>query len=223
MNMDELIQKAKAGDPQAQYDLAQLYEYGDEENEIDSDDELALEWYEKLAEEGYHEGFLGSAHVHTRMGHKSKNKVRIYEYNRKISEDIPGSEQYNKAVDCEHDGEFDAAADLLLEANDLGCPQAAYKLSAYVGSGTVFKYNFMAEMELLTDAAEAGLKEAMFRLAHCFEQADDNTVIDFDEAIKWYEAAIAAGEQNAKGNLKRALKKKEQMEADAAEDSGETE
>ena len=213
MTLNELINKANEGDPQSIYDLAASYEYGDEELEIDVDYEKAHEYYEKLSELGYKEGNEGCFRYFFRQGHMSKCAAKFFELREKLVGDTEGDKLYNAAIDELENKNYEKMFNLLKSAAfDFEHPMSIYKFALMCGCDEIVKYNFNHEMELLEKAAEKGLAEAMFRLALNYEQSDDGTIIDIDLAIKWYEKAIEAGYTNAKGNLKKALKKKEQMQ-----------
>lgn len=211
MNFNELIEKAKAGDAQSQYDLAQMYEYG--EADIEPNDDEALKWYETLSDAGYREGNWGTVRVLIRKGHKAKNHAILLETKKKVIDEGAGTELYNKALELEVENKFDKAFEILTEASEKGCSMATYKIALYYGSGEYVKYDFVKEIEYLHAAAEAGLAAAMFRLAIDYEQGDDGDAVDIDRAILWFERSIKSGEPNAKGRLKRAIEKKERLEA----------
>lgn len=211
MNFEQLLKKAEEGDIQAQYDVACAYEYGEG---IEANDDLALHWYQTLAEQGYQEGYQGSASIYMRKGHKAANKARIFDEKYRTSLYYPENNTYSQALECEENEDFEQALNLYYKAAvEENYGMAFFRLSLYFGSGFVVEYDFEKEMQFLAAAIDSGVKEAIFRLAICFEQGDNGTLIDIDEAIGLYESAIDAGEMNAKGRLKRALIKKQKLEA----------
>ena len=210
MTFENLLKKAEEGDVQAQYDVAYAYEYGDG---IAADDELALHWYEMLAEQGYREGNQGAASVLMRQGHKAANRARIFNDKYKTALDYPENNTYNQALDCESNENFEQALDLYYKsAVEENYGMAYFRLALYFGSGFIVEYDFEKEISFLAAAADCGVKEAIFRLAVCFENGDNGIESDIDEAISLYKSAIAAGIANAEGRSKRALIKKQELE-----------
>ena len=50
VSMPDLIKKAESGDPEAQFQVGRAYEDG---AAIEQNDELAVRWYRKAADQGY--------------------------------------------------------------------------------------------------------------------------------------------------------------------------
>ncbi len=211
MNLDKLLKKAKSGDPQAQYDLADLYEYGSEDGSIAPDDDIALKWYDALAEQDYPEGILGSTRMLKRKNHKVSNQIAIQQSLDDLLPNVPGYNLYNEALSYEKDGNYEKAIDLLFDAGAAGCAMAYFRLAKYYGSETFAPYDFAKELAYCEIAAEAGLKEAMLSVALCYEQGDKGQVIDIDKAIDWYTALIKTGDTSAQKHLERALQTKEEL------------
>ena len=63
--IEEIIQKAKKGDPEAQLQLSEYYSFGDY---VEEDEEQALFWLEKALEKNYPPAFTSYGQA-TRLGH----------------------------------------------------------------------------------------------------------------------------------------------------------
>jgi TPR repeat protein len=86
-------------------------------------------------------------------------------------------------------------------ALDQGEPEAMLRLGLLYRNGEGVETDVDRGNELIIQAAESGLPEAMFSLA---KQLENDEPIDLAEAVRWYQLAADAGQSNSRERLRRA-------------------
>ncbi|MDM1485963.1 MULTISPECIES: tetratricopeptide repeat protein [Acinetobacter] len=159
-----LINRAIAGQAEAQFEVAVLYMQSD----FDEDIELAEEWALKAASNGHIEAMYWLGEGYT-------------VYAKDVQEDDPEDAKYH----------FDQAFFWLKQASDAQHPAAILELSGFYRRGDVVDKDVARSVALVQQAAELGEVQAMRDLAFIYENA---LGVDADEtkADYWTQKADAA-------------------------------
>lgn len=156
----EAVVKAKAGDAQAQADLAGgLMKLGGslEQAGEGKDYEESVMWAEKAVEQGNPDGYWTLA--------------LAYHHGRGVDEDM------------------DKAIDLYQKGADAGSPACQHNLGCEYMSGMNVRKDAHKAFELIKTAAEQGYGLAMRDLGRCYQFAN-GTPGNMKTAVEWYEKAL---------------------------------
>lgn len=171
-SLDMLLKKAKGGDSDAQYKLANKYFEG---IDVHKNYEIAVYWYRQAAEQGH------------------KTAIRrlfdCYYNGHGISYDFVDGR--SKSME---EAEYWAR-----KAAELGYDIAQFYLAKTLGLGED-KDKEKESIIWCRKAAEQGNAEAQSFLGHKYEYGY-GVVQDFQEAVKWYRKAAAQGDEKAKSRL----------------------
>ncbi len=159
----ELLNRATAGNANAQFELAEIYMSSDEEQYI----ELAEEWALKAAQLGHVEAmyWLGEGYAF---------------YAKDMLEDDPKESKIY----------FKHAYRWLEQASKHNHPAALLELSNFYRRGDVVKKDLVKSVELVQQAAELGEVQAMRDLA-CIYEHGMGIEVDVEKADFWNDKADA--------------------------------
>ena len=156
-DIDALLAEATEGDAIAQFNLGLCYHNGDG---VEKDDEKAVEWYTKAAEQGHPDAqyTLGM----------------VYGY--------PWS--YEGVVQ-----DFKKAVEWFALAAEQGHSEAQFILGLCYDMGNGVAQDFEKAVEWYTKAAEQGHTQAQYSLGLCYENGK-GVAVDFETAVEWYTKAV---------------------------------
>ena len=188
---DQLIEKAKQGDTEAQYELALSYETGvTKDNEsLGVTPSQAFPWYQKAAESGH-------AQAQYKLG-------LCYEKEKGITKD------YEKAIywyeKAEEQGIEEAGTSLkklLLKIEaEKGNAEAQYELALSYLNGNKGDKHLYKALVFFEKAAEQGHIKAQYMTGKFYEEGW-GTAQDISKAISWYERAAEQGDLEAAQRIK---------------------
>ena len=201
MNIEELKQRAAAGDAEAQYELGICYLNGED---IKLDEEAAVLWFQISAKQGYAEAqsVLGECY-HFGAGVEQNMEVAVKWYRLAAEQGlveaqtklggiylgVEGVEQnYEEAVKC-----YRLAAE---QGND----KAQYNLGYAYANGDGVEPNYEEAVKWYRLAAEQGNDKAQYNLGYAC-QFGDGVEQNYEEAVKWYRLAAEQGHKYAKNKV----------------------
>ncbi len=166
-------EKAEAGDPEAQYELAFCYFWT---IGVKKDYAKAMEWAKKSSEQGFPEA--------------TELVGRMYYFGNGVTEDKSEADRWFKLALQQ--------ATPLAEAGD---PHAQYALSVLYNKGRGVDKDLQQALKWLRLSAEKGYHWAQNSLGYDYENGDDGVTKDYSEAVKWYRLAAEQGNPWAQDRL----------------------
>ncbi len=195
------LPRAAAGDLDAMYNVAALYENG---KGVDRDLHRAVNWYRDAAQRGFAPAQFRLAQLyHSGLGVKADPEKALKWYRRAAGQGYPEA-QYNIGVAHEMgtlvppDG--GRAAHWYELAAEQGLPTAQYNLGRLHFEGKVVPRNIALAVEWYRRAAKAGFAPAQNNLAYMYENGL-HVRENVEEAARWYRAAATKGDAQAQVQL----------------------
>ena len=197
---DELLKLAKNGDIEANYQLAQRYEYG---RGVKKDLNTAIQLYYIAAKKGHCDSqfklgyLLGEAKAYTESA----------EWYLKAAEQGHSAAQYNLAHYYRNGNgvaeDHKKAVKWFLKAAEQGDADAQFILGCYyVNTNGVFRRDYSIAAKWHRKAANQGHSGSQFLLGYFYESGK-GVPKSYDEAVKWYQKAANQGHKKAQQKLKR--------------------
>lgn len=149
---------------------------------------------------GNDEVALGYFQMATELGNIKAEK-NIIEVENKIAKNL-----YEEGLRLYKEKKYDKAISWIEESAENGCVMAVAWMGYLYESGGVVKPDYDEAIKWHTKAANAGVATSMNSLGTIYSEIQDR--IDYDVASYWYKKAIEAGNEEAKENLKKLIKKR---------------
>ena len=192
----ESIEKARNGNPDAQFHVAQCYEMGDG---VDEDVDESLKWYEKAAENGHPKAlsYMIEANLKGRIPFGTRQKAKRY-----IQLGLNKGVKYgpflrNSAYCIQMDGDFEKAYMLYKEAFELGYYAAGRDLGFMNEHAIGVPKDLMKALEYYEIAWEKGHDMgALYNLATQYSNRGEE-----EKALKLYKLGISLDQANSAGGL----------------------
>lgn len=195
----DLLQKsAKAGNAKAQYELGNLYWTNqDSLIPIKIDTLMAIQWYEKSADQCYAQAQYSLAYIYENTSGNLKNNQRAFDLYKAAANQGLADALYRMGRIYQY-GITDIVAknDTIAlkyyqQAADLACPAAMLNLGLlYYRGGDMLKADKHKTITLFQKAAELGYAEAQYRLGLSYMYGIEGAVSkDSTKAIKWLKLA----------------------------------
>ncbi|WP_439830620.1 SEL1-like repeat protein [Aeromonas veronii] len=196
-----LTKAAKRGDAEAQFQLGELYDFG---QEMEQSDSQALLWYRKAAEQGHPDAQYNLGIMYATGQGVTKNVRTAVEWCLKAAEQGHAAAQFNMGASYRKgegvEQSNSKAFECYLKAAEQGDSDAQYNLGLMYHKGEGVEQNDSKAFEWNLKAAEQGDVEAqlvvgfMFRQGLGIEQHDS-------KAVEWYRKAAENGNSDAQSNL----------------------
>ena len=188
--VEHLLKKAESGDPQAQYDLAQLY--GNGSKEIPRNQEAAFSWFMKAGEQGlapaqYQVGrllFYGQGVARNQQEAVNWYYVAAEQGHMEAQFELGKCYVLGKGIQRDH-GE---ALRWYRLAADQGMQQAQFAVARLYQKGNPEVRDAGKAFGFYLKSAHQGDSYSQF-LVGTFYENGDGVAQNFTEAIKWYEKA----------------------------------
>lgn len=195
--LEELIARAKAGDADCQYALADRYQYGEG---VSVDLPEAIRWYERAADGGAERAENALACMYEVGDGVEPDKTRALALYRRAADRGHAVAQYNLAR-CYRCGigttqDADAAMRWYAMAANQGDPDSQLALGFMLLRGEGCEADLESASQWFKKAADQGLAEAQYRLALCFKYGD-GVRVDTTKAAHWAEKAARQGSADA--------------------------
>lgn len=195
----DLLQKsAKAGNAKAQYELGNLYWTNqDSLIPIKIDTLMAIQWYEKSADQCYAQAQYSLAYIYENTSGNLKNNQRAFDLYKAAANQGLADALYRMGRIYQY-GITDIVAknDTIAlkyyqQAADLACPAAMLNLGLlYYWGGDMLKADKHKTITLFQKAAELGYAEAQYRLGLSYMYGIEGAISkDSTKAIKWLKLA----------------------------------
>lgn len=120
--------------------------------------------------------------------------------------DLPGSEEYQKALGFMIDKNYLEALPPLEDAAQLNNPEAQYQLGLLYARGDGVAQNYPAAHEWLLRAAMLGHPKAQYYLGHMYSQGD-GVEKNLQEGFVWFWLAASSGDRGSKYYMKVLVQK----------------
>ena len=208
LGMAEVLAKlrahAESGDANAQYDLAWMYDTGDNNKILARDSRKAAEWYEKAAIQGHAkaQAGLGLAYVNGRG--VTKNDILGVEWLQKASEQGDADAQLELGWLYQDKRGMPSDPTKLLRwrehAADRGFAHAQFSLGLMYYRGDGVKKDIARAVEMWQKAVIQGYPDAQFNLGSMY-YFGDGVQKNLSKAIELWERAAASANTNAQYNL----------------------
>lgn len=200
---------AENGDPYCQEKIADYYAEG---KGIMECLDLAMHYWELAASQGNVHAQVKLGHRYARgLGVKRDIKQALEWYNKAANADEP--EAQNALAECYHLGDGIVKNDLLAiswwtKAANLGNVDAMIHLAENLTDpkDDQIEVDLVTAKYWWTKAAESGDAYAMFRLGDCLERGLGVSIINLEDAFKWYRLASQNGDEDATEACKRFTK-----------------
>ena len=196
-----LIDKAKGGDAEAQFELAKKYFIGDG---VPEDKVKAVKLCQKAAEQGIASAQCSLGICYMRGEGISQDKTEAVRWWRKAAEQGHAGSQYNLGL-CFMKGDGVSqdkreALKLWQKAAEQGHAVAQYNLGLCYYDGYGVSENKKEGIKWLRKAAEQRIMNAQYSLGICYFWGS-GVPQDYTEAAKWYRMAAEQGKAEAQCNL----------------------
>lgn len=197
------IDAAKNGNPKAQYEIAQCYEYG---IGVTKDINQALYWYQKAADQGSGAGMnaLGSCYLNGKGVPIDYEKAAYWFKKAAENGSAAGEINYKEAKKRIEDKSKNTANSSVIqndyqkniEAAKNGDTQAQLKIGICYQTGNGVKQDYSAALEWYEKSANQGNADAQTCLGLCYGMGYGVSE-DFVQAIKWWRKAANQGNAQA--------------------------
>ncbi|MBY6092515.1 tetratricopeptide repeat protein [Maritimibacter alkaliphilus] len=196
-SMDQLKQRADAGDAQAQFELGQLY---DEGAAVTQSYESAAEWFALAAEQGHAAALnMLGRYRHSGLGGQQDSAEALRLLQAAATAGLP-EHIFDYATALEATGNAAAAASLYRQAADAGHLEATVSLGVLFQSGIGVAQDLAMARSLFERAANQGNPRAMNNLGVMFARGEGTTQ-DYARAVALFEGAADQGFKEAYSNL----------------------
>lgn len=196
-----LIKAAKRGDPEAQFQLGQQYDFG---QGIEQNDSQALLWYRRAAEQGHPRAQYNLGVMYTNGQGVTKDSRMAVEWYFKAAEQGFAAAQFNLGW-CYRKGEGveqneSKAFEWYLKAAEQGESDAQYNLGLMYRKGKGVEKSESKAFEWYLKAAEQGDVEAQLIVGFMYQEGLGIGQHD-NKAVEWYLKAAEQGDSDAQCNL----------------------
>lgn len=198
---DDFLQRAKAGDAEAQNLAGLAYSKGDG---VARNPREALTWLQKSADGGYATGQLNLAYLYYRGDGVPKDLVRAAMWLQRAADQGQASAQFNLAAMYERgegiQANYAEAMKYYRLAANQGNALAQYSLGVMHYTGHGVPANAAVAVQWYQQAAERGLPVAQFMLGTAYG-AGQGVAADQGEADRWLKRAAMQGHRPAVRSL----------------------
>ena len=191
--LDALLEKAKDGDPNAQFTLAVLYETG---TGVPKDPIKAAEWFQKAAEQGDVKAQFKLANMYEKGEGIPKDSAKAEEWYRKAAEEGYANAQfvlggmYANGKGVPRDST--KATEWWQKAAEQGHTEAQFFLGVMYQDGNGVSKNSTKAAEWWQKAAEQGYAEAQFLLGKMLWEGS-SVPKNSTKAVEWWQKAAEQG------------------------------
>ena len=200
---DELLNKAKAGDADAQVSLGFMYDNG---IGVAEDDVEAVKWYRKAAEQGNAKAQNNLGVMYEKGKGVAEDDAEAVKWYRKAAEQGDANAQHNLGVMYDHgEGVAQDAAEAtrwFRKAAEQGFAAAQFNLGVSYAIGEGVTQDDAEAVKWYRKAAEQGFAEAQNNLAVMYS-IGQGVEKDDAEAVKWFQKAAEQGYENSQKVLRR--------------------
>lgn len=195
------LQKAEAGDTEAQARVGSFYDQGEG---VPKDAAKAVEWYQKAAEKGHVIAQFNLGHLYANGNGVAKdiNKA-ISWWQQAASQNYPdaqyilGSEYFNGNHVPKDVGK---AIEWMQKAAENKFPAAQFQLGSFFLRGEIVQKDIVKAIEWILKAAELGDANAQFTIGSIYSQGE-GVPKDIAKAIEWWKKAAIQGHAPSMTNL----------------------
>jgi TPR repeat protein len=195
-----LIEKAEAGDAQAQYSLGAMYYEG---RGVAQDYKEAAKWFARAAEQGYAEAQRQLGFMYEGIGVAKDFKEAVKWYTRAAKQGNARA-QYDLGVMYEYG--FGVARDdkeavkWYTKASEQGWTPAQYVLGKMYYEGRGVAQDYKEAVKWYTKLAEQGFAPAQYNLGNMYSEGQ-GVKQDYKQAVKWYTKAAEQEHAGAQFSL----------------------
>ncbi len=218
LSLDELSTLALQGDPAAQTDLGERYEFG--RGGAERDLQQARSWYEKAAEQNHADGLRALGVLYEEGKGMAKDPALAASYYLKAADLGLARAQVNLGILYEQglgvEKNYEQALHWYTKAADQGYPRGLTYLGNLYEQGLGTEQDFHRARTLYLAAANGRYTRGQTRLGMLYEKGL-GVEVDLDQARSWYEKAAAQGYPPAQEALAR-LKEQKTVQPAAKED-----
>lgn len=196
---EKTLKKAEQGDSDAQFKIAQVFNFGLEGNALDLPS--AISWYQKAAVQGHAKAQFNLAVMYYKGEGVQKDFGNALELYQMAAEQGYADAQFNLALMYQHgegiNHDSSKAAEWYYKAT--GKKFSSETIMSYYVAREKPK-DIGAPLEWYQVAAEYGYANAQFNLALLYENGE-GVPKDIGKAIEWYQKAAKQGYPEAQNNL----------------------
>lgn len=196
--MEDFIDDAERGLPEAQYRLALCYMNGEG---AAHNAEKAFEWFAKAVEQGHADAQKWLGNCYSKGTGVQMDSAKAYEWFRKSAEQGNADAQ-NQLGCCYYNAEgvsqdYAEAVKWFQKAADQDEPNGMANLGMCYYNGVGVGKNYKTAVDWLTDAAERGIDYAQYYLGLCYLKGR-GIKKDANQAATWFQKAADQGYEEAK-------------------------
>ena len=197
----DLMEKALAGDADAQYELGVCYYNG---NGIEQNYVEAVKWYRKSAEQGDANAQCCLGYCYEYGRGVDQNYTEAVKWYRKAAEQGEETAQSNLGI-CYYNGHgidqnYAEAVKWYRKAAEQGKETAQNNLGVCYEYGQGVKQNYTEAVKWYRKSAEQGHAMAQCNLGYCYESGR-GVEQSYVKAVKWYRKSAEQGHARAQCNL----------------------
>lgn len=215
--IEQLLEKAKKGDAQAQFNLGWAYRQG---NGVPQNDTEAANWYRKAAEQGHSNAQFNLGCCYDLGDGVPQDYTEAVKWYQKAADHNNMDAKYNLAV-LYKDGNgvpknHKKAFDLYQEVADTGDCWGQNALAHCYECAIGTKKDLSTALDLYRKSAEQGFADAQYNLGLCYKYSR-GVAQDWDEAARWYRKAAEQGFAKAQKQMAECYRKGLGVPIDEAE------
>jgi len=201
-----LLKKAEEGDPNAQCDLAIMYECGDG---VPQDYEFAVYWYQRAVEKSLDEALCNLGYMHSSGNGIPKNTLLAVKYYKQAAEQGYPRALYNLGyMYCHGNGvpeDKEEACRLYQLATDKGYCLAQHNLGFMYSNGFGVPKDKAKAVQYYVSASKQGNAMSSYNLGFIYQKGEGLTQ-NYPLAFRCFLAGAQSGHINSKKHFSRILK-----------------
>jgi TPR repeat protein len=200
-NITAILEKANAGDSEAQYTLSKIYFNGDG---VNKDHDESIKWLRKAADKGLPKAICGLGEIYGRGQIVSQDYKEAFAWFQKAADMGYPEAQYNLGLMYDQ-GKFVGqniaeATKWYQKAADQGYAEAQHSIAVLYLEGVGFQKDYGEALKWFQKAADQGHPKAQYNLGMMYYKGEGGKQ-DYEEAAKWLKKAALQKYVEAQFNL----------------------